>query len=454
MLEPLLLVIGGWLYLKSSQPKTKVIGQIILGLALILVSLHLLREVVEPLRESPILPAAAAYIESDALTGFLIGAALAFVLHSSVAAILMTIALVAAGGLSFQAGLTVILGANLGGALIAVWLSRDHSPMARRIPLANALAKGGAACVILLVMATFNSSAMQVLDSPAGSLLLLHLLFNVAVLAIFLPVAGALERPTALILPVKPSPGDTLSELMAQVSSVDQLNGNDKANAAVITTAAQQDILKMLEEVERMYRPIFGLFDTYSDDTANTIRQRDEQVNAMFSGLRRYIAEHARGNLPKATIKELRAQLDYAIRIEAAGDLVAKRMTAIANELNDTAAGFSDAGREELQSLHGLVLAGFGLARHVLLADDLEAARRLTLDKAKVKRKERSSRKAHMKRLERSNSDSLATSDMHLELLRALRELFGHIAAVAYPILYREGQVLETRLISEEPEQD
>ncbi len=141
--------------------------------------------------------------------------------------------------------------------------------------------------------------------------------------------------------------------------------------------------------------------------------------------------------------------LEYAIRVEAAGDLVAKRLTAIAAEKKKHKARFSSQGVDELTELHALVLTGFGLARHVLLVDDIEAARRLVLDKGDVKRRERASRKSHLKRLESGLAESLESSDVHLETLRALRELYGHIAAVAYPILYRNGQVLDTRLISD-----
>ena len=51
-------------------------------------------------------------------------AALAFVLHSSLAAILMCVALVATGALPVLAGAALTLGANLGGALIPVRLGR------------------------------------------------------------------------------------------------------------------------------------------------------------------------------------------------------------------------------------------------------------------------------------------------------------------------------------------
>ena len=47
-----------------------------------------------------------------------------------------------------------------------------------------------------------------------------------------------------------------------------------------------------------------------------------------------------------------------------------------------------------------------------------------------------------------------ASSDIHLETLRAFREFNSNIAAVATPILYSNGQLLETRLIEEMPEHE
>ena len=89
------------------------------------------------------------------------------------------------------------------------------------------------------------------------------------------------------------------------------------------------------------------------------------------------------------------------------------------------------------------------LASNVLVSDDLESARLLSLEKTELKRAERDSRKRHLKRLQSGRADSFETSDIHLETLRALREFNSHIAAVAYPILYQNGQLLETRLIED-----
>ena len=95
------------------------------------------------------------------------------------------------------------------------------------------------------------------------------------------------------------------------------------------------------------------------------------------------------------------------------------------------------------------VRATFRLASNVLISDDLESARLLVMEKTEIKQTERQSRKRHLQRLSEGRADSFESSDVHLETLRALRDLNGHIAAVAYPILYRNGQLLETRLIQD-----
>ena len=445
-LQPILLVVGGWLYLKSDRPQLRVIGRIILGLALILVSLHLLREAVAPLRESTVLPAVAEYIAADSLTGFLIGAALAFMLHSSVAAILMCIALVQTGALPFAAGLSLVVGANLGSALIPVWLTRDMATEPRRIPVANALLRGSAALAVLYLIGAADLTESLMFAEPATSLILLHIAFNLLLVLAFAPLARFLEIPVRALMPGAAPDAELATTLDAPLSAFDRRSASDPS---VALSAIRQEILQMLEEVERMYRPIMALYKTDTPGAGEALRSRDARVNELFSNLRRFMAKNARQQLDEPQLKQSRALLEYAIRVEAAGDIVAKRMTSLAHEKHKSGVQFSDSGQEELTELHALVLTGFGLARHVLLVDEIEAARRLVLDKAEVKRRERSSRKAHLKRLESGQTDSLASSDVHLETLRSLRELYGHLAAIAYPILYRNGQVLETRLVTE-----
>jgi phosphate:Na+ symporter len=81
----------------------------------------------------------------------------------------------------------------------------------------------------------------------------------------------------------------------------------------------------------------------------------------------------------------------------------------------------------------------------------VESARQLSAEKTELKAAEFRSRRRHLRRLRANNQASHATSDIHLETLRALREFNSHVAAVAYPLLYKNGLLLESRLVSEGP---
>ena len=92
-LVPFLLATGGAFFIKSDSRKLKQAGRIILGIAFILISLRFLRETMDPIRDSSFLPSIAGYLERDFVTAFIVGAVLAWVMHSSVAVILMCVTL-------------------------------------------------------------------------------------------------------------------------------------------------------------------------------------------------------------------------------------------------------------------------------------------------------------------------------------------------------------------------
>ncbi|EDZ44906.1 Na/Pi-cotransporter family protein [Rhodobacterales bacterium Y4I] len=136
-LVPMLLAAGGYLFVKTEAKKARQLGRILMGVAFILISLRFLREAMDPIRGSAFLPAIAGYLARDYITAFLAGGALAFVMHSSVAAILMCVTLVQIGALPFAAGLSLVLGANFGSAFIPVLAQPRMDLKARRIPYAN-----------------------------------------------------------------------------------------------------------------------------------------------------------------------------------------------------------------------------------------------------------------------------------------------------------------------------
>ncbi len=68
-----------------------------IGIALILISLQMIGDATMPLREAQVLPQIVGYLSGDVLTAFLIGAAFTWLVHSSVASILLVATFAAQG---------------------------------------------------------------------------------------------------------------------------------------------------------------------------------------------------------------------------------------------------------------------------------------------------------------------------------------------------------------------
>ncbi|MCK0140315.1 Na/Pi cotransporter family protein [Aliiroseovarius sp. F47248L] len=443
-LVPLLLAVGGWLFVKVESKKGRQFGRILMGVAFILISLQFLREAVAPISDSAFLPAVSGYLARDFVTAFIVGAALAFVMHSSVAAILMCVTLVQIGAIPFAAALSLLLGANMGSAFIPIWLTRGMPAVGRRIPFANLMLRGSWALIVLLVVNLLYDPEHLLFVGPGQSLIYAHIGFNLSLLVLALPFCGLIEGPIVQVFP-KYS-GNSAAGSEQPVSALDP-SALDTPQQAI--ASLKRELLRMIGQVERMFHTVPQLYEATDTSVLRATRAKDDEVNDTLSGIRSYVATMPQDTYSKADTKTVRGLMEYAIRLEAAGDVIAMKLTSVAKEKLDGHLSFSEEGWAELRRMYEAVCANFHLASNVLVSDDLESARLLVVEKADFKRAERKSRKYHLARLQNGRVESFETSDIHLETLRALRDINNHIAAIAYPILYRNGQLLETRLIED-----
>lgn len=440
-LVPVLLALGGGFFIHSDRRKLKQAGRIVLGIAFILLSLRFLRETMDPIRDSAVLPALAGYLEKDFVTAFVIGAGLALLMHSSVAVILMCVTLVAIDAIPTAAGVSLVLGANLGSAVIPIWLSRGMSVSARRLPVANLFLRGTGAIIAVFVISKLPILPYLGGDGAPQTLINVHILFN-TVLLLALPLCAHLRVPFEGLMP------ETCS--MTEGSSFvyhSALNENVLGSPQLALACLRREVLQVAQIVESMIVLFTVSGWEMEKETTNSLREKYDVINASLDEIRRYVAAIQSDQLKKKDHKQARELAEYAIELAAAADIVSSRMLSLSKEKRDNSIRFSAEGMREIEAIHERMLDNMSLASNVLMSEDIESARLLLEEKREMERLERSSRKKHLNRLSKGAAVSFESSDLHLKSLRAARDFNNHIASVAYPILYRNGQLLETRLI-------
>ena len=113
-LSPLLIFIGVIFFLGRKQSRAGQLGRVGIGLGLILLALELIVQAVTPITQANGVQVIFASLTGDIMLDALIGAVFAIVSYSSLAAVLLTATLTAAGVISFPVALCLVIGANLG----------------------------------------------------------------------------------------------------------------------------------------------------------------------------------------------------------------------------------------------------------------------------------------------------------------------------------------------------
>lgn len=440
-LIPVLLFAGGILFLKFEGRAMRQVGRILLGIAFILLSLRMIGDATAPLRDSAILPAAVDYLRADPVTAFAVAALLTWLIHSSVAAILLLASFAAQGMLPAEVAIPLVLGTNLGAGVMGVWLTRDQPPEAWRIPVGNLLFRGSAALAGLAAFALVGFP-LDRLGTGAAAVVNLHLAFNLALAVLCLPLIGPVERLSGRLVP-EPPPAAAQTLIARPASALDR---SVLGTPGLALASATRELLRMGETVEMMLTPVMDLIDGGKVEMAAEVRKLDAEVNRAHSGIKLYIAEINRGRLSEQEARRGIELTDFSINLEHAGDIVAKVILPLVAEVAERRLRFSPEGWTEIGVLHARVLANVQLALNVLVSGDLPSARQLMREKEEMRRLERESHDRHLLRLQAGTARSIATSNIHLELVRALKEINSLLATVAYPILSEHGQLRKTRL--------
>lgn len=440
LLPPLLLLAGGLLFFKGKARRVRQSGRALVGLGLIFISLQLLSEATTPLRDSAVLPAVVAYLGHEPLTALLAGAAIAWLFHSSVATILLLVVLSQHGMLSFEAAAPLLLGANIGTAIGPFVLTRNGSIEARRLMAGNLITRVAGALLALTIL-LLGGAALAQGFTPVQQLIGLHLAFNVALLLMGLPLTAVTARLMARLIRA-PATSDPVAAIGVPPSCLDEAAVGDPGMALASTT---RELLRMAEIVGRMFEPVMEIYKAGDADKIREARLMEAAIDQAQSDIKLYLARVSFGG-DSDSARRGQDLAAIAVNLEYVGDAITKTLLRLAEVRREQRLAFSPTGWRELAELHGQVVENMQLARNVLVTRDLRQARKLVVEKTRMREAVAASQRQHLQRLKDGTEASLATSNLHLETLRAMKTINSLMASIGYLVLEEAGEVLDHRL--------
>lgn len=437
-----LIILGGSLFLRANDRQFKQLGRMVLGVAFVLLSLEMVSEATAPWQHSELMAVAIDYLRNDPWTGFLVAAIVTWASYSSVASVLVIITFGATGVIPFEVAAALILGANLGGTLIAFGMTRGADIRARRIALGALVFRGGAAVLCLLAIELLQIHSLGLPGSVGLQASLFHSGFNLAVMLLGLPLA----TPTSRLLEklVREGAADETVDLARMRRPALGTDASGNVDAAL--ASATRELLRMSEMIDVMLQPTMEILRSGDKAAIRRVKALEPEVDRANADIKLFLSQLNWDAMDEAQISRASDLGVFAISLEQAGDIISRQLLRVADQLSDRHLTFSTQGWDELLDLHAHVQGNLQLALNVLVSEDIASARQLVAEKEAVGVLERSSVNQHFIRLRKGDPNSFETSELHLQTVRSLRHINSLLCGVAYSILSDQGQLLGTKL--------
>ncbi|OLL53091.1 Na/Pi cotransporter family protein [Bartonella henselae] len=441
---PLCLLIGTCIFMTTEKRDWRQIGRIIIGIGLLILSLQMISAATEPLRDSAVLPSIISYLSTDPVSTFLLAAVLTYLLHSSIAGIILLINFANYNLIHAQLCIIMVLGVNFGSSLIAPLLTRNASPNTRLVPLGNLLMRGAGSIIVLILFLFFQPPITWLGNEVSTQVINAHIVFNVFILLAGIPLSKwVLQLTTKIVhLSTKKVQTDKILNLSDQTA----LDDSVLERPTLALSNVMREVIHICDLVDIMLEKIMGLYEKPDPDIIRELNQLNTILEKKHIAIKLYLARLAGQKLSDEEALQTQELLSTCIKLDQAGDIIIHNMLMLVKKKQQKGLQFSSDGWNDLLRFHAIVLANAHIAFNVLVSRDTHAAHLLVQKKDQLRNLEKEMNLKHFKRLREGELKNVESSSLHLDTVRDLKQINSLLTSMIYPILEAKGLLKSSRL--------
>ncbi|WMI90224.1 Na/Pi cotransporter family protein [Escherichia coli] len=426
-LSPLLIFIGVIFFLGRKQSRAGQLGRVGIGLGLILLALELIVQAVTPITQANGVQVIFASLTGDILLDALIGAMFAIISYSSLAAVLLTATLTAAGIISFPVALCLVIGANLGSGLLAMLNNSAANAAARRVALGSLLFKLVGSLIILPFVHPLAAAMGKLPLAESELVIYFHVFYNLLRCIAMVPFAGPMAKLCQRLIRDEPELDNHLKRLNISTRRALDTPALALANAARETLRIGDAMEQMLESLHKVMHG--------EPRQEKELRRMADDINVLYTAIKLYLARMPKDELAEEESRRWAEIIEMSLNLEQASDIVERMGSEIADKSLAARRAFSVDGLKELDALYNCCSATCSWRCRSSSPAMCTSARRLRRSKHRFRILNRRYSHAHVDRLHQQNVQSIETSSLHLGLLGDMQRLNSLFCSVAYSVL-------------------
>lgn len=444
IISPALILIGVLMFRRDASTLVHDLGRVLIGLGLMLLALHQLLNLMAGYENAPGLHLVLNAISHTPIVAVVLAAMITWASHSSVAVVLLVMSLVTKGVIPPFAAFALVLGANLGTAINPLIEGpAGDDPAAKRLPIGNLLTRVTGVFLALMVLEPITRFMVQIEPDHARAVADFHTLFNLVLAAVFFPLLKPYAALLRHMLPRRIDPKDPSQPLYLDPSA--------KEIPIVALGAAAREALRLADVLGEMLMGARNALEKGDRKQIIETRRLDDILDRLNNAIKSYLTSLDPDELSESDHRRLNEILSFAMHLEQAGDVVERNLLPHAAKRLKRGLVFSKEGQAELIKMMDRLSVNLRTAASLFMTEDIRTARLLADEKVAFREAEVQATASHFERLRSGRLDTAQTSSIHLDILRDIKLVNSQIvAAAAYPVLERTGELLPSRLSSGE----
>lgn len=430
---PVLAFVGAVMLVFCKKDRTKDVGTMLLGFAVLMFGMSTMSDAMSPLRESAIFKSILTML-SNPFLGVIAGFAMAAILQSSSASVGIVQAAAITGVVSIGNALPMIMGINIGAGLIVLLAGAGTNGDAKRAAwiymLHNVIAT--IVCIIPLCFIKYASNP-DFLVTPINSfdIALLHTCYKCASTIIQLPFFKQIIALTYLI--VKPAPEEEKFQLL----------DNNFLKTPSVAVARCVELTNDMADLTRT--SIFtanSVVREYNESKVRSVYDYEEEIDVFEDKIGSFLIKVSGAKLSAADSIRVTSMLHSINDFERISDH-AKNIVQAAEELEDKKMAFSEQAKKELNVIFGAVEEVLDLAVNAFVNKDVSLAVRIDPLEEVVDDLKETLRNRHIERLRRGEC-STTLGFVFTDILTDLERVSDHCSNIAVNVLQQGENEYET----------
>ena len=339
----------------AKKDNLKKIGEIISGFGLLFIGLGLMSSSMRSFAELDSLKLFLSQLDNVVFL-MVAGAIITAIIHSSAAMTSIAITMVATGLISFEQGIYITLGANVGTCFTGMMAAMSSNANSKRTSVIQLIFNTGGALLVLLIDAlikAFSPVSIGILferlfpGAPHYQLAMFHTVFNIASVIIVLPLTDLLVSLSKKIIP-----DDDTDEANERFYYVDE---NMLKTPAIAVSQVKKEIVNMAAiAIENFNRAIRSFMDKDVDEKKAFVSNENE-LNFLNKKLVEFVVKlTGLNNISKKDYMYLSSTYKAIADIERIGDY-SENIMEYADNLKEYDGKLSDHAKEEIKELRDLI---------------------------------------------------------------------------------------------------